>query len=219
MPMKKLICISLLLLVLLCAGAFAETQGAFHSFLQEAQLENKDVCAWLEIPGTQISYPVLQHPQDDAFYLTHNELGQEDANGALYTEAKYNAADFSDPLTVIYGHRMNSGAMFGTLQKEYSGPASFEAHRRVLLHLPDETLEYTVFAAVPYNRVHILHYYDFSWYRVFRLFFDDVFATRSLIAITDAQARPEFGQRVLVLSTCVPGDKSQRFLVMAALDP
>lgn len=215
--MKRVLCFVLLVLLICCTAASAE--GRLEALLNEAELENEDICAWLEIPGTQISYPVLQHSENDAFYLDHNVLGQPDANGALYTEATYNAADFSDPVTVIYGHRMNSGAMFGTLQKEYSGPASFEAHRKILLHLPEETLEYTVFAAVPYSRMHILHYYDFSWYRVFRMFFDDVFATRSLIAITDEQARPEFGQRVIVLSTCVPGDKSQRFLVMAALNP
>lgn len=216
--MKRILIVSLLLWALLVVGACAEGETALEGFLSAAELESDDVCAWLEIPGTEISYPVMQSSEDDSFYLNHNAYGTEDQNGALYTQSAYNAPDFTNPVTVVYGHRMNSGAMFGNLQMHYSGKDAFDAHRQIRLHLPEETLEYTVFAAIPYSRVHILHYYDFARQRVYERFIDEVYSVRSLIAIADEEARPEYGERLLILSTCVKGDESQRFLVLAVLN-
>lgn len=39
------------------------------------QEENSDVYAWIYVPGTNVDYPVLQHPTDDAYYLEHNMDG------------------------------------------------------------------------------------------------------------------------------------------------
>ena len=38
---------------------------------------NPDVYAWIEIPGTQVDYPILQSPTDDGYYLDHNMDGSE----------------------------------------------------------------------------------------------------------------------------------------------
>ena len=81
---------------------------------------NTDVYAWLDIPGTEISYPILQSDEDDDYYLQHNLKQESDSNGVIYTEGSYNGKDFDDPVTVIYGHNMSSGAMCGTLQSIYS---------------------------------------------------------------------------------------------------
>ena len=64
--------------------------------------ESEDIYAWLDIPDTQISYPILQNEEDDTYYLRRNAKGESDVNGVLYTEATYNSKDFSDPLTVVY---------------------------------------------------------------------------------------------------------------------
>ncbi len=37
---------------------------------------NEDIYAWLEIPGTDISYPILQHPTEDEYYLRKGLQGQ-----------------------------------------------------------------------------------------------------------------------------------------------
>ena len=61
---------------------------------------NPEAYAWLEITGTDISFPILQSAEDETFYLTHNIYGEEDDNGSIYTEY-YNNTDFADPNTVI----------------------------------------------------------------------------------------------------------------------
>ena len=207
--------LSLLILMLLAACAAAET--TLESLCKEIKLESADVQAWIEIPGTNVSRPVMQHSQDDTFYLDHDCHGKPDNYGALFTESVYNAFDFSDPVTVIYGHRMNNGSMFGKLQKYYSG--NFEKYRTINLYMPGgEKREYTVFAAVLESDHHVLHYNNFYSKRVFNRYFDSVFSTRKLGIVLDEEMRPDSDDKVIILSTCIKGDSSQRYLVMAKLN-
>jgi len=80
---------------------------------KELESIGKDAVAWLYSPGTAIDYPVMK-AQDYDYYLRHLPDGTLNANGSLFID--YNcASDFSDPLTVIYGHHMMSGSMFASL--------------------------------------------------------------------------------------------------------
>ena len=92
---------------------------------------NADAAAWLYSPGTVIDYPVMK-AEDYSYYLDHLPDGTRNANGALFID--YNcAADFSDPLTVIYGHHMKSGRMFGSL-KGYKNQAYYDEHPYMYLY-------------------------------------------------------------------------------------
>jgi len=92
---------------------------------------NNDTAAWLYSPGTVIDYPVMKAADYD-YYLHHLPDGTYNANGTLFIDYN-NAPDFSDKLTVIYGHHMRSGAMFGSL-KGYKGQAYFEEHPYMYLY-------------------------------------------------------------------------------------
>lgn len=177
---------------------------------------NPDICAWIEIDNTNISYPVVQHPTDNEYYLTHNSDGNYSANGAIFSE-DYNTTDFTDPVTVLYGHHMSSGAMFGNLQQDFSNASFFAENEIIKIYTDEALLEYGVFAAVPYSSDHLLYNYDFSNESVFASFFQGVFNVRSLDAQFREEYAPEPGDRVLVLSTCLAGNNTRRFLVMATL--
>ena len=179
--------------------------------------ENEDIYAWLDIPGTEISYPILQHPEDDAYYLRRNAKGESDSNGVIYSEASYNGRDFTDPLTVLYGHNMNNGLMFGTLQEMYSSQEALNEHSEIIIYLPDRELHYEVFAAVPFDKRHILYNYDLSDKRTFRLFFQEILSVRSLEAVFAEDAAIQSDEKALILSTCLTGNRSKRFLVCGKL--
>ena len=181
------------------------------------QAVNPDVYAWLDIPDTAISYPVLQHPEDDAYYLRRNIEGKDATEGVLFTEKTYNSTDFTDPATIIYGHQMKSGTMFGTLQQTYSDPESFAQHQEIVVYLPESEKHYTVFAAVPYDKWHILYNYDFSNSRHFWAFLDTVFSTRSIDAVFAEDVTVEENDHLLILSTCLKGNSDKRYLVLAKL--
>ena len=89
--------------------------------LNELCALNADAYAWLEIPGTGISQPILQSSIDDEYYLTHNAAKEEAEDGAIYTETA-NDIDFSDGNTVIYGH--NTLDRFGKLLSTLEGTIS-----------------------------------------------------------------------------------------------
>lgn len=72
---------------------------------------NPDVYAWIDVPGTEISYPVLQSAEDISYYLEHTIEGEKTLPGAIYSE-NYNSKDFSDYNTILYGHNMRNGTMF-----------------------------------------------------------------------------------------------------------
>ena len=176
---------------------------------------NPDICAWIEISGTKVDYPILQSAEDDEKYLTTAVDGSYYVGGSLFTQASYNARDFNDPVTIIYGHTMWSGTLFGQLQPIYSSASGFEEQREIKLYLPEEVRYYTVFAAVPYESIHILHTYDFSNRYWYRNFFKTVFKIRTLGAQFDETITPEPDDKVIILSTCLNEDPSRRFLVMA----
>lgn len=207
-------CVCLIAWLIGCARN-AQAEDKYTTLCAESEVNQADVVAWIEISRTGLYWPVMQHNEDDSFYASHDESGAKSEFGALYTQAAYNAADFSDSVTVIYGSSKAEGAPFRDLQEIYSG--SFEECRSILLHLPEETLEYEVFAALPYTSIHILHYYDFDTMRRYDAFFDGVYSTRLLGVHLDEANRPDFGDRIVILSTGLRGDMMQRYLVMAKL--
>lgn len=174
---------------------------------------NPDIFGWLEIPGMDLSEPLLNRAGDNEYYLTRDSDGADSSAGSLFVE-DYNSLDFSDPVTVIYGHNMRSGAMFGFLQERFSDSTFFNENRTFTIYLPEGEYEYTVFAAVPYSNEHLLYYHDFTQFSELEAFIEDVYATRSLIANVDTSITIEEGDRIVILSTCLGGDNTQRYLVM-----
>lgn len=181
------------------------------------QAANADIYAWLKIEGTDISYPVVQAPNNDEYYLTHNSDEEYSSAGAIFSEHVYNGRDFTDPVTVLYGHHMMSGAMFGNLQKDFTNDELWDSEPVIEIYLPDRLLKFQCFAAVPYERRHILYYHDFTDEEVYTSFFEGVMSTRSMEARFHEKYAPEYGDRVIVLSTCLIGNNYNRFVVMGKL--
>ena len=186
---------------------------------ESLQAMNPDIYAWLEIKGTDITYPLLQSAEDDSFYLNHDSEKNWSADGSLFTESRYNGRDMADPVTLVYGHHMRSGAMFGHLERDYTDQVFLEEHAEITVYTPEAELHYGVFAAVPWTGEHLLYYNDFSDEAAFERFFASVLRIRDLRARFKEENAPAVGDRVLILSTCLTADNKQRFLVMAKLLP
>lgn len=212
--MRKPRVLALLLSALLYLGSTGTAESPWEALCRQHGLTGDSVSAWLEIPGADLCEPVMRHPADDIFYASHAPDGSPDPFGALFVQARYNAGDLSDPVTIIYGSSAGAGAPLRDLQESYSG--SFDACRILYLHTPAGTQEYLVFAALPYSSLHILHYYNFRLAKRYDSFFDSVFSTRALGMHLDGDNRPSAGiDQVVILSTALRGDPLQRYLVMA----
>lgn len=77
--------------------------------------KNSETVAWLQINGTKINYPVVQHSNND-FYLEHDFYKRKTQNGWIFGDYRNNFENF-DNNTIIYGHNLINGTMFGTLPK------------------------------------------------------------------------------------------------------
>lgn len=89
--------------------------------------------AWIKIDGTHIDYPVMQGG-DNKWYLTHDYLGREVMSGSVFLDYR-NRQDFSDDLSIIYGHRMNNDLMFSDVAK-YADSEYLAEHRQGTLRTP-----------------------------------------------------------------------------------
>lgn len=94
--------------------------------------------AWLTIDGTNINYPVMQGTNNE-WYLTHDYAGQNALAGSIFLDYR-NRADFSDSISVIYGHRMSGDLMFSDVAKYVDGEF-FAAHQAGKLFVRDGEYE------------------------------------------------------------------------------
>lgn len=177
--------------------------------------QNEDVYAWIQIPGTNVDYPILQDEEDNGYYLNHTIDGVEKIEGSIYTE-NYNSKYFDDPNTVIYGHNMKNGSMFRTLHN-YEDKTFFDENREIYIYLPDRILEYRIFAAYIYDNRHLLLSFDLEDSDVFQQYINDIFNTRAISAHIDTSMEVGVDDRILTLSTCNAGISTQRYLVQAVL--
>lgn len=175
---------------------------------------NKDIYAWIRIPGTPIDYPILNRQGDNEYYLKRNYYRYADTRGSIFTE-DYNSRDFNDPVTLVYGHNMSSGSMFGSIQKTYTKKSFMQEHKELLIFLPDKTYTYEIFAAVPYSNIHLMYYYDFTNAYVFTEVINDILSVRALNAVIDRTVKVTPDDHIVILSTCLTGNGNQRYLLLA----
>lgn len=175
---------------------------------------NKDIYAWIRIPGTPIDYPILNRKGDNEYYLKRNYYRYADTRGSIFTE-DYNSRDFNDPVTLIYGHNMSSGSMFGSIQKTYTKKSFMQSHKELQIILPDKTYTYEIFAAVPYSNIHLMYYYDFTNAYVFTEVMNDILSVRAMNAVVDKTVKVTPDDHIVILSTCLSGNGNQRYLLLA----
>lgn len=109
---------------------------------------NPDTKAWITIYNTNIDYPVMQG-KDDMEYLNKDVYGKYSLTGSIYLSYKY-AADFSDPYSLIYGHHMANGSMFGDITK-FLDKGFFEKNKTGVLIMTDKVYNLEIFALIETN--------------------------------------------------------------------
>ena len=175
-----------------------------------------DAYSWIRIPNTQVDYPVCQMVEgDQSFYLNHRADKVAEFAGAIYSE-NYNRRDYTDPVTVLYGHDMSNGSMFQNLHL-YEDRAFFEKNKDVIVYLPDRVLHYKIFAAYNYDDRHLLLANDnFTDPYVLDKFQQEILAQQSMTGFVDQNTLLTKDSHILTLSTCNAYD-DQRYLVQCLL--
>ncbi len=109
---------------------------------------NSDVCAWVTVDNTKINYPVLQG-ETNLTYINTDIYGEFALAGSIYLDSR-NSPKFSDTCSILYGHHMEGGRMFGDLQK-FKDESFFAENRTGMLMTPDKVYTLEVYACVVVN--------------------------------------------------------------------
>ena len=176
--------------------------------LAELQAQNPDVCGWLTLDDTHIDYPVVQG-KDNLTYVNTDVYGNFSLAGTIFLDTRC-APDFTGGYSLLYGHHMVSGQMFGDLEK-YQDAAFLREHRTGNLLLPDGACTLEVFACllVPASEEHIFR--PEHWQEDVSPLLDWAEGEALCWETTD---RP---QRVLAMSTCSSAFTDARTVVLAAI--
>ena len=109
------------------------------------QEQYPDTVGWITVPGTMVDYPIMQ-AEDNDYYLHRRQDGSHLYAGIPFMDYR-NDPYCRDKNTIIYGHHMKNGTMFGTLvyfkDKEF-----FDSHDCFYVFLPDCTIRAKVVACL-----------------------------------------------------------------------
>lgn len=103
--------------------------------------QNEDIVAWIYVPGTDISYPVVQGETNDEYLRTLPD-GTWNNNGSIMLDCDQTAPGMVDQQTTVYGHHMNDGSMFQPIEQTLD-QANFDAMDTVYYLTPDATYKLT----------------------------------------------------------------------------
>ncbi len=182
----------------------------------ELYRKNEDLVGWISIPGTKINYPVMQTKEDMEYYLYRDFNGDEDVNGLPFLDAR---CDIDKPTTnlLIYGHSMNSGAMFAGLA-DYKDYEFYEGHKKIYFDTIHERGEYEIIAVFQ-SRVAYVDEVAFRYYNFIQADtqeeFDSFMSAVEKLSYYDTGNTAQFGDCLLTLSTCDKEITDGRLVVLA----
>lgn len=156
---------------------------------------NEDIVAWISIPELDVGYPVTQG-KDNEYYLHHAYNRGENFAGSVFLDYR-NTADFKAQNTILYGHNMLNGSMFGSLKH-----LDVSDHPQVIIYTPEAVLEYEAvdnrIISVTEERYYQISFQEEEFFSLLQGLLPEISETK--------------GERILTLSTC-NGNSAQRRIV------
>jgi sortase B len=199
---------------------------------------NNDLIGYINFPysGLNLQYPVMQTPENEDFYLSHDFYGGGGGGGGGWGALSCDVFAPSDNI-VIYGHNLKTGGMFNKLTY-YRNKSYWENHQTFTFDTLYERHTYRIFAVFktaakqftddgkpwgyPYHRMN-----NFANEYEFNKFIADVkgaaFNGGGYKGWTfyDTGITPQYGDKLVCLSTCEytmkdpDGTVNGRWVVMA----
>lgn len=174
------------------------------------QAWNPDIVGWIRGPGTDIDYPVVQGA-DNEYYLNRTADGVKSVIGSIFMESK-NQRDFSDDLTVLYGHHIREGRMFSSLSG-YKKQVYYEEHPCMILYTPEQDYRVELFAGQVLNGQTGTFPLVFGELGARKVWLDELLSSSTF----RSQVTVEDGERLLALCTCSYEYQEARYVVYGVL--
>lgn len=172
---------------------------------------NKDYRGWLDVDGTNIHYPIVQSSNNE-FYLNKDMDKNYLESGSIFLD--YQNDKFNDFNTVLYGHSMRNGTMFGQLKK-FKDEDFFSKYKTISISEPDGTiLNYTIFSAYVTDSSNVYNKTSFDSKEDFNNFLSKI----KKDSLFKSSVNVDSNDKILTLSTCSYEFDNARMVVHAKLD-
>lgn len=165
---------------------------------------SEDAVGWITLDGTSVDYPIMQ-ARNNIEYLNKDPKGNYSLSGSIFMDFRC-APDFTDAYSLVYGHHMSGGMMFGALDA-YKDEAYAKKHETGTL--------YTLKGKYP---VKVLGYY------VTRTDCDEIFRPGEEIQRTDYLKNKGVyyftqneTENILALTTCMDPSTSDRTALLVSI--
>lgn len=189
---------------------FSEEGTEWYQWVQvdfgKLQQINPDVIAWIWFENEEISYPVLQGSNNQQYLRTTYEK-KSAAAGSIFVES-INSPDLTDSHTLIYGHNMHDGTMFGKLKK-YRKEGYYEQHIYFQIITPEAHYRYQIFAFEDVEENSFIYQVPFGDNENFAAFLSELQA----ISMIKTDIPVTSSDKIVTLSTC--SSTGRRFVVHA----
>ncbi len=169
------------------------------------QAINEDVIGWIEVEALDINYPIVVG-DDNEYYLHRTFRHQDNFAGSIFMDYLCRP-DFSGRNTIIYGHNMKNGSMFGTLH-EFRKQETYDKSPYFWIYTKDRIYQYEIFSCAEVGTYSEIYQIDFASQEEFRNFID-IGLSRSVV---QTGVDVSMNDTVVTLSTCT-GNTETRFVV------
>lgn len=176
---------------------------------EELKKKNQNIVAWIYSENTPINYPIVQG-KDNQEYLYKLINGKSNKAGTLFIDYR-NAKDLTDDNTIIYGHNMKNGTMFGTLDN-YKKQSYYEEHKEMYLFTEEKSYKIELFAGytLPANsKIYNVSAASNS--------IEETIKTAKEKSTFKTNLEPNKEEKIIILSTCTYDYDRARYIVMGVL--
>ena len=169
---------------------------------------NTDVIGWIYVEALDnVSYPVVKG-KDNSTYLHMTYEKNYNFAGTIFIDYE-NSGDFYDCNTLVYGHNMKNGSMFGQLKKFSKDPETYKKSKYFWIFTPEKDYRYEIISAY-------VTAVNSDTYTLFKgpgkEFQDYLDKMPTLSEIQTTPGTLTIQDKIVTLSTCT-GNESTRYVV------
>lgn len=179
-----------------------ETDDATNKEIKE------NMVAWLTVDNTSIDYPVMQG-EDNNEYLNKDPFGDYSLAGSIFLDSRNNP-DFDDYYSLVYGHHMEQGMMFGALD-DYLKEGYLDSHSSGTLTVGDKKYKLRFFAVLECEAT------EPSIFAPTENDDETLDFIKQNALFLDDSSLPKDNEKLLGLSTCKYPDTVERTLIFATM--
>ena len=188
-----------------------KSKYSFENSLKSLKKINKETIGYLIVNNTNISYPVVQH-SDNNYYLKYDIYKKRNSIGWIYLDYRNNSKTLDDN-NIIYGHNMSNGTMFGTLKKVLNSTWR-KNEENLIISFDTESGKYKF-------KIFSIYKVDYTT-DYLKVKFDSKNEKKDFIKLIKGRSSYKFNtnvsedDKILTLSTCT-GNNNKRLVVHAVL--